>query len=352
MTKSEQYVKLCLKLAVKGSGNVAPNPMVGSVIVADGKIISTGYHEQYGGAHAEVNAINSVSDKELLKKATLYVNLEPCAHFGKTPPCVDLIIKYKIPRVVIGCIDTFSKVNGKGIKKIQKAGIDLKVGVLEKECKELNKTFFTYHEQKRPYIILKWAETADGFIDAKRTFGDGKRPLQISGPQAKILAHKLRSQTQAIMVGTNTALLDNPRLTTRAVKGRNPIRVTIDKDLKIPKHFNLLDESVPTIIFTAKSADSKHNLEFIKTNFKKNILPQILKELHKREIQSVLVEGGAQLLESFIKNDFWDEILMFKANKKIKSGVKAPKINFIRAKTQKVGKDSLHTYLNKSGLKF
>ena len=268
-------MKYCLKLAVKGLGNVTPNPMVGSVIVANGKIIGAGYHQRYGQAHAEVNAIHSVSDKELLKKSTLYVNLEPCSHFGKTPPCTDLIIKSKIPRVVIGCTDIFAKVNERGIKKLKKAGIDVMTNIMEEKCKKLNKTFFTYHEKKRPYIILKWAQTADYFIDTKRNIYNPKKAILISNQQDKILTHRLRSQTEAIMVGTNTALLDNPYLTTRAVKGKNPLRIAIDRDLKIPKQFHLLDKSTPTIIFTAGNAPSKHNLEFLKINFNKNILPQI-----------------------------------------------------------------------------
>ena len=343
--KNEKYMRLCLKLAREGLGFVAPNPMVGSVIVAGGKIIGRGYHQKFGQAHAEVNAVNLVADKKLLKKATLYVNLEPCSHFGKTPPCVDLIIKHKIPRVVVGCVDTFAKVNGKGIKKLKKSGIDVKTGVLESECRILNKTFFTYHEKKRPYIILKWAQTADGFIDRKRVFGSPQKAMQISGQKFKILAHKLRSEVQAIMVGTNTALLDNPRLTTREVKGsprlvsggaRNPLRVTIDKDLKIPKHFNLLDKSTPTIIFTAVNHTPKHNLEFVKINFhrhgggsRKNIIPQILKELYKRNIQSLLVEGGAELLNSFIENNLWDETRVFTSKKKIKDGVPAPVLKLV-----------------------
>ncbi len=337
----------CLKLAIKGLGKVAPNPMVGSVIVVDDKIIGAGYHRQYGGAHAEVNAINSVLDKKLLKRATLYVNLEPCSHFGKTPPCADLIIKHKIPYVVIGCIDASAKVNGQGIKKLKKAGIDVRVNVLQNKCGTLNKEFFTYHEKKRPYVILKWAQTADHFIDAKRDIYNAKKAIPISNQQDKILTHKLRSQTQAIMVGTNTALLDNPHLTTREVKGKNPLRIAIDRDLKIPKQFNLLDKSTPTIIFTVGSAVSEHNLEFVKINFKQNILPQILNELYKRKIQSVMIEGGAQLLNSLIKNNLWDEMRVFTANKKIKTGVKAPVINLRPTKVEKIGSDKLQTYVNR-----
>jgi diaminohydroxyphosphoribosylaminopyrimidine deaminase/5-amino-6-(5-phosphoribosylamino)uracil reductase len=338
VTKNKKYMGLCLKLAKKGLGNVAPNPMVGSVIVADGKIIGEGYHEQYAKAHAEVNAINSVSNKKLLNKATLYVNLEPCSHFGKTPPCADLIIKHKIPRVVIGCVDTFAKVNGQGIKKLKKAGIDIKTGVLKDKCRILNKTFFTYHEKKRPYIILKWAQTADGFIDRKRTLGSGEEALKISSRKNKAAIHKLRSETQAIVVGTNTALLDNPRLTTREVKGsprlfpggaRNPLRIVIDRNLKIPKNFNLMDKSTLTIVFTSGNHLSLQNLEFVRINFKKNIIPQILKELYKRNIQSLLVEGGAKLINSFIKNNLYDETRIFTSKKKIVDGVKAPVLKLV-----------------------
>ena len=346
-TKNEKYMERCLALAGKGLGRVAPNPMVGSVIVVGDKIIGSGYHERYGGPHAEVNAINSVANKELLKKSTLFVNLEPCSHYGKTPPCADLIIKYKIPCVVVGCTDTFSKVNGQGIKKLKRAGIDVKVGILEEKCRILNKTFFTYHEKGRPYIILQWAQTIDGFIDRKRTVGSAKKPLQVSGKQSKILTHTWRSQTDAVMVGTNTVLLDNPRLTTRMVKGKNPLRIAIDRDLKIPEKFNLLDRTTPTIIFTTKNVASKHNLEFVKINFKKNIIPQILKELYKRKIQSVIIEGGAQTLNSFIKAKLWDEMRVFKANKKINTGVKASVINLRPTEMRKVGSDKLYTYTNK-----
>ncbi|MES2023268.1 MAG: bifunctional diaminohydroxyphosphoribosylaminopyrimidine deaminase/5-amino-6-(5-phosphoribosylamino)uracil reductase RibD [Patescibacteria group bacterium] len=348
--KDEKYMSICLRLAEKGLGNVAPNPMVGSVIVFDKKIIGKGYHQKYGEAHAEVNAVKSVKNKKLLEKSTLYVNLEPCAHFGKTPPCTDLIIKHKIPNVVIGCLDTFAKVNGQGIEKLLKAGIKVKIGVLEKESRDLNKTFFTYQEKKRPYVILKWAQTANGFMDAKRTFGDGKKPLQISNKKSKILSHKMRSENQAIIVGTNTALLDNPELTVRLTKGKNPIRIAIDQYLKIPKNFHLLDKKTPTLIFAEKKKnpkENKKNLEYIKINFKKNILPQILKELYARKIQSLIVEGGATLLNSFIKNNLWDEIKNFVSKKKLKEkGIKAPVLKFKKQDMLNIDSDKLFTYTN------
>ncbi len=324
MSNHETYMKRCLDLAVKGLGQVAPNPMVGCVIGCDGEIIGEGYHEQYGQAHAEVNAINAVQNKELLKRSTLYVNLEPCSHFGKTPPCADLIVEHKIPNVVIGAIDTNSLVSGKGIEKLAKAGIDVKVGILEEECKQLNKRFYTYHEKKRPYVILKWAQTADGFIDAKRNEENTSKPIQISNSDSKKLLHLWRSQEQAIMIGTNTALLDNPQLTVREVKGKNPLRITVDKWLRIPKQFNLFDKSTPTLIFTSVNEPSQNNLEFVKIDFEKAVIPQVLEELYKRNIQSLIIEGGENILNSFIDAGLWDSARVFISEKTLGKGVNAP----------------------------
>lgn len=348
MNIQETYIKRCLELAAKGLGNVAPNPMVGSVIVLDGKIIGEGYHQQYGQAHAEVNAINSVENKELLKKATLYVNLEPCSHFGKTPPCTDLIIEHKIPYVVIGTIDSNSMVSGRGIEKLVKAGIDVKTGILEQECKEVNKRFFTFHEKKRPYIILKWAQTADGFIDAKRTEDNTEKALQISNSESKKLLHKWRSEEQAIMVGTNTALLDNPSLTVREVEGKNPLRITFDKWLRIPKEYHLFDKSTPTLIFTANPVSPETNLEFVNIDFEKEIIPQVLNELYKRNIQSVIVEGGSQLLNSFIDANLWDEARVFISDQEITKGVNAPVLNESPFSKQNISGDKLMIYLHLS----
>ncbi len=333
----ETYMQQCLLLAIKGLGNVAPNPMVGCVIVNDGEIIGAGYHQQYGQAHAEVNAINSVENKELLQKATLYVNLEPCAHFGKTPPCADLIIEHKIPNVVIGSMDLHSIVNGRGIEKLTKAGINVTEGVLEDECKKLNKRFFTFHEKQRPYIILKWAQTADGFIDAKRNEENPGKALQISNVESRKLLHQWRSQEQAIMVGTNTALLDNPQLTVRELQGENPLRITIDKWLRIPKQNHLFDKSTPTLIFTAVDEPSVTNLEYVKIDFEQAIIHQILNELYKRTIQSLIVEGGEQLLNSFIEIAAWDEARVFISDKKIEKGIKAPVL-----KTNPIGKENIN----------
>ena len=339
-------MKRCLELAEKGFGKVAPNPMVGCVIVHNNKVIGEGYHQKFGDAHAEVNAINSVRDKSLLKNSTLYVNLEPCSHFGKTQPCADLIIRYKIKYVVIGSMDTNPLVSGKGIYKIASSRSDVKVGVLENECKKLNKRFYTFHEKKRPYIILKWAQTKDNF------FGIINLKTQISRHKSQKLVHKWRSEEQAIMVGTNTALIDNPQLTVRKIKGNNPLRGVIDEDLKIPSRFHLLDGSVPTIVFTGKTKSSKKNIEYVVIDFKKNVLKQIMNELYQRQIQSLIVEGGAKLLNSFISENLWDEARVITSNKKLNelskkgNGVEAPKIIIQNISKEKIGSDELQVYRN------
>jgi diaminohydroxyphosphoribosylaminopyrimidine deaminase/5-amino-6-(5-phosphoribosylamino)uracil reductase len=344
MTIHETYMQRCLQLAQKGLGHVAPNPMVGSVIVYEQNIIGEGYHQQYGKAHAEVNAVNAVENKELLSRSTLYVNLEPCSHHGKTPPCADLIIKHKIPNVVIGSVDFNSVVNGRGIEKLIKAGINVTVGILEEECKELNKRFFTFHQKKRPYIILKWAQTIDGFIDVKRHVENPGKPLQISNVECRKLLHQWRNQEQAIMVGTNTVLLDNPQLTVRESEGKNPLRICIDKWLRIPQHFHIFDKSTPTLIFTAAEKAADTNLEYIKIDFETSVLPQILDELYTRSIQSIIIEGGEQLLNSFINEGLWDEARVFVAEKIIRKGVKAPMLKAIPKTEENINGDKLLTY--------
>ena len=340
-------MKRCLELAAKGLGHAAPNPMVGSVIVLNGEIIGEGYHEQYGQAHAEVNAIRSIKDKSLLKKATLYVNLEPCAHYGKTPPCADLIVEHKIPYVVIGTIDTFAQVSGRGIEKLLKAGIDVKTGVLEDECKELNRRFFTYHEKKRPYIILKWAQTADGFIDILRNEEGQEKPLQITNEQSKAMAQQWRNEEQAIMVGKRTALLDNPKLTARTGIKKNPLRIVTDRQLSIPPHYFLMDKSTPTLVFTATDAVSENNLEYVKLNFDAPLLPQMLDTLYRKNILSVIVEGGTKLINSFIHQQLWDEARVFIAEKKIgQEGVNAPELDAKPLTRQEISGDQLLLYRN------
>ena len=294
----------CLQLAKLGAGTVAPNPMVGAVLVYNNQIIGEGYHQQYGQAHAEVNCINSVkqSDKAFIKNSTLYVSLEPCAHFGKTPPCVDLIITSRIPTVVIGCRDSFEQVNGKGIKKLQHAGITVITGVLQQRALDVNKHFFTFHNKKRPYLILKWAQTNDGFI-AKKDF----TAIKISNALSNRLVHRWRSEAPAILVGYNTALQDNPSLTNRYWSGNNPIRLVIDRQLQLPVSVKLFDGMVKTIVFNQLKQQQENNIRFHQLAAEQNLLPTLLTALYQLNIQSVLVEGGALLLQSFIDQGYWDE---------------------------------------------
>lgn len=324
MTNDEKYMHRCIQLAGNGFCNAAPNPTVGAVIVHNDRIIGEGYHIRCGEGHAEVNAIASVKDESLLKDSTIYVSLEPCSHYGKTPPCADLIISKGIPRVVVGCIDPFSLVSGRGIQKLKDAGIDVKVGVLEKECKNLIRRFITFNTQKRPYITLKWAESADGFIDAIRNNG---KPAILSTPLTSIYVHKLRAENKAILVGRRTALLDNPSLTVRNWHGNNPIRVVIDRKLNLPETLHLFDKTVHTLVFTEKERAEETNLTFIRIDFGQDIIPQILTELYNRKIQTLLVEGGSMLLQSFIDAELWDEIYIEHAPTKLYEGVESPRVS-------------------------
>jgi len=326
----------CLQLAQYGVGYVAPNPMVGAVLVYDDRIIGEGYHHHFGEAHAEPNAINSVKQPELLQDATLYVSLEPCSHYGKTPPCADLIVNSGISRVVIGTLDPNPKVSGRGVEVLQEAGIEVLVGVMEKECRELNKRFFIFQEQKRPYILLKWAQTQDGFMDRKRR-DNTESPLQISNTITKQMTHKMRSENQAILVGVNTVLLDNPSLTVRDWTGKSPVRIAIDRQGRIPTNFNLMDGSVRTIIFTEILRKNEHNLEFIKINFDEHALPNILQNLFEQNIHSVMVEGGASILNIFIEAGLWDEANIEVSPLRIADGVKAPVLNLLPISKNTVG---------------
>ena len=322
--EEEKYMRRCIELAKNGLCNVSPNPMVGAVIVCDGRIIGEGYHIRCGEAHAEVNAIRSVKDESLLKRSTIYVSLEPCSHYGKTPPCADLIIEKQIPRIVIGCQDPFSEVAGRGIQKLRDAGREVTVGVLEEECKSLIRRFITFNMLHRPFITLKWAESADHFIDIERT--DGK-PVVLSSPLTSMLVHKKRAEADAIMVGRRTALLDNPALTVRNWYGHNPIRVVLDRTLSLPNDLQIFDGNVPTLIFTEKQQPEKKNITYITINFNHNPLKQIMEALYQRKIQSLLVEGGRQLLQSFIDNELWDEAYIEKCPGRLHSGVKAPQMD-------------------------
>jgi len=323
-----RYMQRCLQLAQIGAGSVAPNPMVGAVLVYYDVIIGEGYHQRYGEPHAEPNAISSVKDPLLLEKSTLYVSLEPCSHFGKTPPCANLIVRSKIPRVVIGTLDPNPKVAGRGVKILQDAGIEVHVGVLEDECRELNKRFFIFQEQKRSYVLLKWAQTKDGFMDVKRT-DHLQTPLLISNEITRQLTHKMRAENQAILVGANTVLLDNPSLTVRNWSGKSPIRVAIDRQGRIPENFNLMDGSIPTLIFTEKPKINRHNLEFICIDFDAQNLNTILQCLYERNIHSVMIEGGATILNSFLDAGLWDEANVEVSPKNVLGGVKAPIISGI-----------------------
>lgn len=322
MTKDEKYIARCIQLAKNGLCNAAPNPMVGAVIVHNDTIIGEGYHIRCGEAHAEVNAVRSVKDESLLKESTIYVSLEPCSHHGKTPPCADLIINKGIPRVVVGCQDPFSLVAGRGIAKLREAGIEVKVGVLEEECRQLIRRFVTFNTLRRPFITLKWAESADGFIDLHRTEG---HPYIFSSPLSSMLVHKRRAEHSAILVGRRTALLDNPSLTTRNWFGKNPVRMVIDKDLTLPKHLALFDGSVRTLVFTQReNTSNRPNVEHIRLDFKIDILPQIMEVLYKEKLQSLMVEGGSILLQSFIDAGCWDEAYIEQSDAHLKDGVKAP----------------------------
>ncbi|NQU88598.1 MAG: bifunctional diaminohydroxyphosphoribosylaminopyrimidine deaminase/5-amino-6-(5-phosphoribosylamino)uracil reductase RibD [Mariniphaga sp.] len=326
MITHEKYMQRCIELARLGVGFVSPNPMVGCVIVHKGKIIGEGYHQKCGDAHAEVNAINSVKNQNLLTESTLFVSLEPCAHQGKTPPCTDLIIRKKIQNVVIGTIDPFSEVAGKGIEKFKNAGIDISLGIFESECRELNKRFFTYYEKKRPYVILKWAQTLDGFIDFNRDENQHGEPTWISGELARRLVHKIRSEEDAILVGTNTAEKDNPSLTVYNWTGRNPSRILIDKSLRLPQNLKLFDNTSHTYIFNSIKSLTKKNTHYFKIDFTQDIIPQILQEFKQLEIQSVIVEGGKQLLQSFIDSNLWDEAHVYMGNQLFQNGITAPNI--------------------------
>lgn len=319
----EKYMRRCIQLAKNGHSHTSPNPMVGAVIVCDDKIIGEGYHAKCGGPHAEVNAINSVKDQSLLKRSTIYVSLEPCSHYGKTPPCADLIIRKEIPRIIIGCQDPFKEVAGRGIKRIRDAGREVVVGVLEDECANLIKPFRTFNTLRRPYITLKWAESSDGYIDICRSSGS---PAILSTDLTTMLVHKKRAESDAIMVGTQTARLDNPLLTVRNWHGNNPTRVVIDRNLSLKNSLHLFDGSISTLVFTTKHKLEEGKTEYITIDFNADILPQILTALYNRKVQSLFVEGGSILLQSFINGGFWDEIFIEKSIKSLNFGVKSPQI--------------------------
>ena len=370
----------CLELARLGAGHTASNPMVGAVLVHEGRIIGEGYHQLYGQAHAEVNCLAAVKEEDisLIRHSTLYVSLEPCAHYGKTPPCADLIIRHKVPRVVVGCRDPFPEVDGKGLEKLQAAGVEVEVGVLEKECITLNRRFFTFHARRRPYILLKWAQSAnlkiaagkDGAasqggpagsshaaVDAGSTVstananpdrtGGGSR-IFISNEYSNRLVHKWRSEEAAILVGTNTALSDDPALTVRLWKGPQPIRLVLDKELRLPRSLKVFDGQVRTIVFNTVKEEEADNLLYYRLNKGDNVVPQILKALYEFRILSVLVEGGTRLLQSFIDEGVWDEARVITNNElEIPDGLAAPVLkNALAPSRETLLTDTIRTYNN------
>ncbi|WBL23987.1 bifunctional diaminohydroxyphosphoribosylaminopyrimidine deaminase/5-amino-6-(5-phosphoribosylamino)uracil reductase RibD [Zunongwangia sp. HRR-M8] len=345
MNIQEKYIKRCLQLAQNGLGSTYPNPMVGSVIVYKDKIIGEGWHQKAGEAHAEVNAVNSVKDPQLLKKSTIYVSLEPCSHFGKTPPCSDLIIAKGIKKVVVATVDPFAEVAGRGIKKLMEAGCDVTLGVLEKEAQNLNKRFFTFHNKKRPYIILKWAQSEDGFIAPYKR--EDRAPVWISNRYSKQLVHKWRAEEQSILVGTKTAIDDNPKLNTRLHVGNDPVRVVIDGSGKIPTDSAIFDGSIKTIVITESSPEkSPKNVEYRQADFSQNLPQQIGKILFQENLQSVIIEGGLQTLQSFIDAELWDEARVFTGNLQLKEGILAPKFQGKLISEENIEDNILKTYLN------
>lgn len=318
----------CLQLANKGKGYVSPNPMVGAVIVWRDKIIGEGYHQVYGGPHAEVNAIGSVIDKSLLSESTIYVSLEPCSHYGKTPPCAKLIIEHHIPRVVIACTDPFPAVSGRGINMLKDAGIDVEVGVLEREAQSLNAEFFKSQRLDHPFIYLKWAQSNDGYIDRERS-DSHETPAKLSNDFTQLCVHKLRACTDAIMVGTNTAIKDNPHLTSRLWDGKNPIRVILDRRGKIPKTNHIFNNEVETLVFTESVTEEIISglTRYIPVKYDESLMRRVLKELHRRKISSLMVEGGRQLLQSIIDEQLWDEAYVEIANTTLDGGISSPCID-------------------------
>lgn len=338
----------CLDLAILGVGKVSPNPMVGAVIVHSDRIIGEGYHQQYGQAHAEVNAVNQVlanfdNAEELLRESIIYVSLEPCAHYGKTPPCADLIIKHRITQVVVGCRDPFPAVDGKGIEKLQDAGIEVTLGVLEDECRFLNRRFFTKVQHHRPYVILKWAQAADGFFAP-----DDNSQFWITGSESRKLVHQWRAEEDAVLVGKNTAAIDNPQLNVRFGEGRSPKRIVIDRKLELSKDLHLFDQSVETLVFNEIKTDIDEKIKYIALEDFDRYVPQyILYQLYLQDIQSVIIEGGAHTLNSFIEAGIWDEARVFTGKAVLKSGINAPKINGIIAEEVPSGADHLQIIYNK-----
>ena len=348
MQVHQKYIARCVQLARNGLGLTYPNPMVGSLVVHNGEIIGEGWHHKAGEPHAEVNAINAVKNKDLLKTATIYVSLEPCSHYGKTPPCSNLIIDSGIKKVVIGTVDPFSEVSGRGIAKLMNAGCEVLVGIQEKSCRELNKRFFTYHLKKRPYIILKWAQSADGFLSPEDQDDQKREPVWITNPYSKQLVHKWRAEEQAILVGTNTAVADNPKLNTRLWKGHDPVRVVLDRKLRIPEDSHLFDGSIKTIIFSAEDSQKRNseNVIFETLNFEAEVAEQICRKLYEHELQSVIIEGGRQTMQTFIDSGLWDEARVFTGEVSFRKGTRAPEVSGEMINQKMILQNHLKIYRN------
>ncbi len=340
MSKDEQFMRRALELASAGLGKVSPNPMVGCVIVHEEKIIGEGWHQEYGGPHAEVNAIASVKDESLFQEATAYVTLEPCSHHGKTPPCADLLVEKKIKRVVVANRDPFPLVDGSGIGVLQKNGVDVDTELLSEEGHDLNRRFLTFHKKERPFVILKWAQTADGFI--AKLNGDSK---WISSEPSRKLVHKWRTEEDAILVGANTARQDNPRLTARDWPGKNPLRVVIDRDLRLPQDLNLFDGSTKTLCYNASKSAEGNNVEWVSLGSEFSLVT-LLDDLYKRQVQSIIIEGGSKTINKFLEMNLWDEARVFKSQAEFGEGIAAPVMESNTMKTSKVGQDQLLYYRN------
>lgn len=333
MEPHELYMSRCIQLAKLGKGKVAPNPMVGAVIVHEGKIIGEGYHQKYGESHAEVNAINSVEDKTLLHQSTIYVSLEPCAHYGKTPPCANLLVEHQFEKVVIGALDPHSKVDGKGMEIIKEGGIPVEYGILKEECEELNRYFFTFQKEGRPYVTLKWAQSSNGFLD-----NNGKQQW-ISQPENQVMVHHMRAFHQAILVGKNTVINDNPTLTVRKVSGQNPIRIVLDHQAETDENSNVYNNEAKSYIFCTSQSNRKNAIRL------NNLRPaSVLEQLRKMDIQSVLIEGGSQVLQSFIDAKLWDEAVIITGQQLFESGTEAPIIRGRLTKVQNQFGDHIHQY--------
>ena len=340
MTPDELYMQRALELALLGIGSVSPNPLVGCVIVHNGEVIGEGWHQKYGEAHAEVNAVRAVKEKERLAQSTVYVNLEPCAHFGKTPPCADMLISHRVKKVVIANVDSNPLVAGQGIARMKDAGIEVTTGILEQRGRELNKRFFTFIEKHRPYVVLKWAQTADGFI-ARENY----ESKWISDVLSRQLVHKWRAEEDAVLVGARTAAHDNPQLSVRDWTGRNPVRVVIDRFLRLSDRLHLFDRSQPTLYYNVLKHEEHHNLTMVRLD-EDAFLAQLMKDLYQRKIQSLIVEGGAQTLASFIENDLWDEARMFTSERHFEKGIAAPTLRGKRVLQQPWASDHLTIYQN------